>query len=254
MTLDRELEVPSAERNLLPRKPFQIASPSALKSVAIFAGLLTVVLVLQVLSGAYHAEFGTYSDESAHYVTSLMVREYILHPSASPIAFARNYYHHYPTVAIGHWPPFFYLVQGLWTVLFSASRVSVLLQLAFTSALLGFSVYREARRWFEFTGAALAGLLTVCVPLVQAYTAEEMAETLLALLCFWSVIYLARYIELERWQDSVGFGVFFALAVLTKGSGWLLALVPPVALVLTRKLHLLRRFSFWLSALLVAVL
>jgi hypothetical protein len=57
-----------------------------------------------------------------------------------------------------------------------------------------------------------------------------------------------------RWQDSLWFGVFFALAVLTKGSGWLLVLVPPVALLLARKLRLLLRPGFWISAGIVAVL
>jgi hypothetical protein len=44
------------------------------------------------------------------------------------------------------------------------------------------------------------------------------------------------------------------LAVLTKGNGWLLCLIPPVALLLTHKLRLLLRPSFWVSAVVVAVL
>ncbi len=182
-----------------------------------------------------------------------MVREYLTSPQLlSPLHFARDYYHHYPKVAFGHWPPLFYVVQALWMLLFSSSRVSILLELAATTSLLAYAVFSEARRWFGWKAGMLAGLLTVCLPLIQVYTDEEMAETLLVLTCFWSVIYFARYLDSERWQDSVAFGVFFALAVLTKGSGWLLAMVPPIALILTRKLRILSRSGFWLSALIVA--
>ena len=91
-----------------------------------------------------------------------------------------------------------------------------------------------------------AALLTVCLPLVQTYSDEEMSETLLTLMCFWSVIYFARYIRSERSRDSSLFALFFSLAVLTKGNGWLLAAVPPISLLLTRRLALLLRKSFWL--------
>ena len=38
------------------------------------------------------------------------------------MAFAENYYLHYPEVAMGHWPPGFYLLQAVWTLLFPTQR------------------------------------------------------------------------------------------------------------------------------------
>ncbi len=136
--------------------------------------------------------------------------------------------------------------------IFSAARTSVRLQIACTTALLGFGVFREGRKLLNAPLALIGALLTVCLPLVQTYSDEEMSETLLTLMCFWSVIYFARYIHSEKARDSFLFGVFFSLAVLTKGNGWLLAAVPPVALVLTRRLPLLLRKSFWVSVALIA--
>ncbi len=255
MPVKNQLDVPSAhtitQRRSLPPLRLSNSSRFALLLLVFFAA----AVALQLASGAYHSEFGGYPDEPAHYVTSLMVREYLTGSHLfSPLQFARDYYHHYPKVAFGHWPPLFYLVQALWMLLFSSSRISILLELAATTALLAYAVSLEARRWFGWKAGALAGLLTVCLPLIQTYTDEEMAETLLALTCFCSVIYFARYLDSERWQDSLAFGVFFALAVLTKGSGWLLAMVPPIALILTRKLRVLSRSGFWLPVLIVAAL
>ena len=228
---------------------------SAYWSAAAILVFLSLIIILQVASGAYGSEFSAYPDEPAHYVTSLMLRDYVAHfHFESPIKFAEAYYHHYPKVAFGHWPPFFYMVQAFWMLLFSASRVSVRLEIACTTAILAYAVFIEARRWFGSKLGFLAGLLTVCLPLVQTYSDEEMAESLLTLMCFWSTIFFARYVDSERWRDSVLFGVFFSLAVLTKGSGWLLAIVPPVVIVLTRKWRLMRQLSFWTPFVLISIL
>src|SRR4051794_1287068 len=199
MILDRELELPVADESASQRLVDECKQPRLRWDLAVLAALLGIVIVLQVLSGAYRAEFGAYPDEPAHYVTSLMLRDYLVHfHVASPLQFATEYYRHYPKVAFGHWPPFFYVVQAVWMGLFSAARSSVRLQIACTTALLGFGVFREARRLFSMPLAFAAALLTVCLPLVQTYSDEEMSETLLTLTCFWSVIYFARYIRSER--------------------------------------------------------
>ncbi len=255
MILENELEVSPVSRVEESSPVPSNRHKSYRVHIAVFAAFFLVVVLLQILSGAYHSEFGGYPDEPAHYVTSLMVRNYIADfQPVSPMKFAQDYYEHYPKVAFGHWPPFFYIVQAAWMLLFSASRASVRLEIAFTSALLAFAVYWEARRWFKWNVAFLAGMLTICLPLVQTYSDEEMAESLLVLTCFVSAAYFARYLETERWRPCVLFALFFSLAVLTKGSGWLLAFVPPIALLLTRRLDLLRRPQLWVAGAIVGVL
>ncbi len=223
--------------------------------VAVLSALFALAVVLQILNGAYKSEFGAYPDEPAHYVTSLMLREYITGPHPIlPLRFAEQYYHHYPKVAFGHWPPVFYIVQAIWMLLFSASRVSVRLEVAFTTALLAFSFWREAVRWFGKNVALLGAVLLVCLPLIQNATDEEMAESLLVLCCFWSTIYFGRFLQSGKRSDSLWFGLYFSLAVLTKGSGWLLVFLPPIAILLTRRFRVLLGSSFWLGVLLTAVL
>ena len=244
----------SVKQKHFPETP-KLFSSRFLMPAAVLGALLALAVVLQIFNGAYKSEFGAYPDEPAHYVTSLMVREYITGPHpALPLRFAEQYYHHYPKVAFGHWPPAFYIVQSIWMLLFSASRTSVRLEVAFTTALLAFSFWREAVRWFGKNAALLGAALLVCLPLVQNSTDEEMAESLLVLFCFWSTIYFSRFLESGKRSDSLWFGLYFSLTVLTKGSGWLLVFVPPIAILLTRKFRVLLESSFWLGVLLTAVL
>src|ERR1700737_1922031 len=89
------------------------------RDALVFLTLFGIVVSLQVASGAYHSEFGGYPDEPAHYVTSLMVHDYIAQMHwFSPTQFAEDYYAHYPKVAMGHWPPLLYVVQGAWMLIF----------------------------------------------------------------------------------------------------------------------------------------
>lgn len=214
----------------------------------VFLLLFSVVVVFQWASGAYAAEFGAYPDESAHYVTGLMVRDYVaaLAP-VPPMQFAEDYYLHYPKVAIGYWPPLFYVVQAAWTLVFSPSRWSVVVLMGLLTTLLASTVYLVMRREFSAQAGVTGALLLISLPLVQLHSAVIMADTLAALLIFWATLCFGRYLESEKWQDAAWFGVFAALAILTKASGLMLALVPPVAMLLSRRLRLFSRASLWIA-------
>ncbi|MGI8897482.1 MAG: ArnT family glycosyltransferase [Pyrinomonadaceae bacterium] len=223
--------------------------------VPIFLLFFAAAFLLQWVGGAYKADFGGHSDEGAHYVTGLMVRDYVASGHlTSPMRFAEEYYVHYPKVALGHWPPVFYLVQSAWTLPFSPSRTSILLLMAFLTALLAASVCSVIRSDFGIQAGMAAGLLLVSLPLIQLYTNMVMGESLLTLLMFLAVLSFGRYIDTERWQDTVKFGAIASIAILTKQGALSLALVPPIALLLSRRLYLLLRPSFWYPAVIVGLL
>lgn len=225
------------------------------RAIALALAFFGATVILQLLSGAYRAEFAGYPDESAHYVTSLMVRDFIASGDyTEPMKFANDYYAHYPKVALGHWPPVFYALGGTWMLLFSPSRISVLIGLALLTTLLAWMTSTAVKQKFGWAAGALAGFLLICLPLVQRYSDEVMAESLLTIFSFAAALCFAKYMETERWQDSARFGLFASLAILTKGNGWDLAIVPPVAILLTRQFGLLRKWTFWLPVLIVAAL
>ena len=62
------------------------------------------------------------SDETAHFVTGVMVRDYLHHVlDTSPLGFVESFYVRFPRVAIGHWPPAYYGLQGIWYEAFGVS-------------------------------------------------------------------------------------------------------------------------------------
>jgi hypothetical protein len=224
----------------------------AFRAASVFALFFAVVVLLQWRAGAFTAELSGYSDEAAHYLSGLLVRDYIAAGvPAGPMTFAQRFYGQYPYMAIGHWPPMFYAVVGVWMLLFSPSLVSVMLLMALITALIANSIYTVLRADFGEISALTTALLLILLPLVQRYSALVMLDNLLALLSFWAILHFGRFLETSHWLYAVKFGVLSSLAILTKGNAVYLALVPPIAVLVTRRFDLLRRVAFWLPALIV---
>ncbi len=212
---------------------------------------------LQTKSGAYQAEFGSEPDEAAHYVTGLCVRDYVAGgflTDHNPLNYAKKYYEHYPKVALGHWPPVFYLIQSAWTIPFSPSRTSVLLLMAFLTALIATTLFSVLQKEFGYWHGVFGALLFIVLPLTQRFSGAIMTEIPIALFALAATISFGRFLDNEKTCRAVWFGIFASLAILTKQSALALAFVPVFGILFTRKFHLLKRFSFWSSAIVVIVL
>ncbi len=215
---------------------------------------LAVAVVLQRLGGAYETELSGYPDEPAHFVTGVMVHEYLSNlPPGPMVPFAKEYYIHYPKVAMGHWPPVFYLVQGLWFLVFHVSRASVLWLMALITALISATLYSVVRKFFGMWAGIAAGLLFQCLPVVSTQTEQVMADLLVTLFGLWAALAFADFVREGRRRDLFRFALLTTLAIFTKNSGVYLVLVAPLALFLTKSLRRLLSPWFWLAAALVGL-
>lgn len=220
------------------------------EGVVAFAALLGIIVILQILGGAYASGFGGYPDEPAHLVTSLMVRDFIAGLDfRHPLQFAQQYYYHYPKVAIGVWPPVLYGALGTWFLLVGASRGSAMLFIALVAATTASVIYFTGKRLIGRWAGVLAAVLFVASPLVQEASARVMAEHLVTLGMLVSTLCFARFVRTERISDGLAFGSVAAVAILTHGNAWALGLVPAITLALTNRWYLLRRSGLWLAAL-----
>ncbi len=232
--------------------PFS-ASTRSVEAMAVFAVFFAAVVVLQLLSGAFSSAFGGYPDEPAHLVTSLMARDFLADANIQnlthPLQFARDYYYHYPKVAIGHWPPLFYAVAGVWFLIFDASRLTAILFIAMTAAVTATVIYFTGKRLVGIWAGALAAALFVASPLVQESSVRFMSEHLSTLASLVSALSFARLARSGRVVDGLLFGVAATLAILTHPNAWALALLPPLTIALTNRWWLLRRWGLWASTL-----
>ncbi len=219
-------------------------------------GFFIFALLLHWQAGTFQSEFGRYQDEGMHYVTGLMLHDFLLSPEAwtRPMAFAQDYYLHFPKIGLGNWPPLFPIVQALWELIFGASRVALLFLMILLNALLGWCVHHSLRHRVHPWHAALAGLLTIAAPLSQAQASMVMAEIPLALLTLLALLCFTCWLDSGTLRDALGFGFLTTAAIMTKGNAWVIFLVVPAALLLTGRLRLLLSRGWWLAIAIIALI
>jgi hypothetical protein len=219
--------------------------------------VLTIALLiigLQVMSGAYGAELST-PDESVHFVTGLMIRDYVAHSlPASPMHFAIDYYVHYPKIAFGAWPPLFHFVEAFWLLVWPPSRSSGMVLLATITFLVALTLYRTARRFWGRGKALGIAVLLVALPETQFLTNRLLADSLIGLFDLWATLWWARYLDGARLRDALAFGLLAGMSMLTKQNGVALLLIPILTVPLTGQWTLLRRGSFWCALTLAGII
>lgn len=214
-------------------------------SAALFLGFLVAAGALQVARHAYGAELSG-ADEPAHFVTSLLIRDYVRHGfPASPIAFAENYYLHYPKVAFGMWPPVFHTIAAAWMLALPASIVSVRVLIAIIIALAALLVTRLLDEDVGAGRAAAIGLAFVALPHVQLVTQQVMVDGLVVALGVAAALAWRRYSRTLAVRHALVFGALGSAAMLTKGNGVALLGLPFAWAALAGRWAMLRRAATW---------
>ena len=227
-----------------------------LNTVAIYCAVWVVLFFVSLLAshqmGSFEAEFDGNSDEASHFMTSLLLRDYVVSGATlSPVQFAERHYLAYPKSAFGVWPPLFHMLAGGWFVLFEPSRTSAMLLMATLLSLTGMVVFAAFRAELGGVAAGLLALFLVVTPTVAGEFGIWIADALLVPLMLAATWRFARFLETHALRDSVWFGVFAALAFLTKYNAAALILVPVVGITLTRQWKLWQNPRLWAAPALV---
>ncbi|MGE0392293.1 MAG: ArnT family glycosyltransferase, partial [Vicinamibacterales bacterium] len=219
-----------------------------------FLGFLAAVVALQVARGAYGAELSG-ADEPAHFVTALLIRDYVSQGlPASPLAYAENYYLHYPKVAFGMWPPVFHTTAAAWMLILPATVSSVRVLIAIVTAVAALLVTRLVEDDIGWRRAVAIGLAFVVLPHVQVVTQQVMVDGLVVALGVAAALAWRRYGRTGSARHAVVFGALGSAAMLTKGNGVALLGLPFVWAAIAGRWGILGRAATWYGLGLMLVL
>jgi glycosyltransferase involved in cell wall biosynthesis len=216
----------------------KMRDPWFLRAAMVFA--ILIFGVIQIAGGAYSAEFDGQQDESAHFMTGLMVRDFLVQlPLAHPIRWAEQYYVHYPRVRLGHWPPLFHAMEAIWFLLLPPSRFSAMLLMGLLAWAAALAFYRVARGMVGWGGAVGLTCLLMATPLFQQSTALLMTEmlSLVCGICFLSA--LARLLDAGGRGPAIAVALWAVMGLMVSGIAAALVPAPFVALLLARRWKLL---------------
>jgi hypothetical protein len=223
---------------------------------AILLFLMTsgIALASQYWLGGFASGF-SWSDESAHYVNGLLIYDWVR--AGAPlgmVAFARDYYMHFPKVLIGQWPPLYYGVEALaFMIAGHGPETAIALQAIFVGTL-GVLVGNAVLTVSGPIAAVIAALAAVTSPYILTNIQGVMLDVPLACVMFGASMAWAKYLTSGSWRWSLAFAATAAAAILIKGNGFCLALLPPLTLLIERDWRVLQRWTFWLPVPVVAIL
>lgn len=224
------------------------------QDLVVFCALFLAVIVVQVAVGAYQGERDNYSDEAAHFMNGLLVRDYLRDGlGENPIKFAEEYYLNYPKIAPGMWPPLFDVVLGVVALPGWPPFGAALVLLAFATAWTAWRLYRIVMAGGSRLGATLVASLFVFTPIVVDMTSVVMLDIVVAAFALEATYWLGLFFRTENWRHAALFGLFSACCCLTKANGVSMVLVPPLLMLITGQFRLLRHPGLYVAACIVVV-
>jgi hypothetical protein len=200
----------------------------------LLAALLAVFV--QWRTGAWRDDFSATGDESSHFTSSVAMSRYLTSGQLMhPYQFASQYYVHYPKLAFGKWPPFFYLLSGIWFLIFSPSRLTAMIFIALESAALAAVAYWVASRLLPPLLALLAALAVVATPFFALHSTIFMLEPQTAALGLLSLMAFLAVLEgVGLWAEAAFIAASCA-CILTKANGWAVLLSAGIGYLFLRR-------------------
>jgi hypothetical protein len=217
-------------------------APAVIRALPALLLFMAAALASQYFAGAYSGAIGAYPDEAAHYMSGLLIHDYVLSGLPEPpMEYAQRYYDRHPSLGIGYWPPAFYIAEALWMIPFGVSRASILVFCAVVCACLQFMLFQGISRRVEVVPALIAGVSFPLLPAVRYSNSMVMTDIFVALACFGATLSLAWFLERPGWRRAFLAGLWCSFALMSKLSAAYLVLVPPLAILISRRFDLLRR-------------
>src|SRR5439155_12103952 len=189
------------------------------------------------------------NDENRHVMTGVFFRDVLNDlPIAHPREYAIRYYLQYPALGVPLWPPFFYVVEGLFMTFFGTSA------LVAKAVILGFSclacvyLFLLARRTHGGEVAAVAVPLLAFAPVFFELSHQVMLEIPTLALGLGATYHFVRFLDLQRRSDLFAAAILSALAALTRFSAVYLLPVFLFLVIVRRQWGIFRRRDAYLAA------
>jgi hypothetical protein len=215
--------------------------------VALLAGALVLAAVV-VAHGIHKGEFDYNVDEAQHAVTGLFVAD-AFHdlPLFSPVQYAYHYYGQYPAVAIVHWPPLFYVFEGLSFKILGSTAVAARLTVLLFALLLGYQWFKLVDELTDPLTAAVSTAMLTLLPTVLLFEKTVMLEIPSLALAVAAIRSWMRFLEGGQRRFLWGFALWISAALLCKQTNVYVLLFCALSVAATGQWQRLRSRDFFLA-------
>ncbi len=213
-------------------------------SLAAFA--LSLVLALASVRGAADT-LPSDPDAFRHAMNGVLIHDLVRDGAMhSPITYTQRYFARYPAVSMPYHPPGFPAFTAVLYRLFGISHLTARAAVAVSVFAVFWLLFLLARALFDSAFLALfASSSLLLLPTVQRVSTDVMLEMPSLALGIGALLVWHTGWRQGKPHRLWWFGAIAALAVWTKQNAVFLILVPPMAILLSRRWDALRSFAFW---------
>ena len=181
-------------------------------------------------------EFDYNVDEAQHAVTGLFVSDAFRDlPIRHPVQYTYRYYAQYPAVAILHWPPLFYIVEGLSFLLFGPSVVSARLSVLLFCVLLLYQWFRLVEESLDVYSAEICTAVLGLLPIILLFEKSVMLEIPSLALTVAAIRHWIAYLEHHQRRSLYFSALWLSAALLCKQTSIYVLVFCGLTLVVTRQ-------------------
>lgn len=196
-------------------------------------------------------EFDYNVDEAQHAVTGLFAADAFRDlPIRHPVQYAYRYYAQYPAVGILHWPPLFYVFEGLCFLLFGPSVVSARLTILFFCVLLLYQWFRLVEENLDTYTAGVCTAVLGLLPMNLLFEKSVMLEIPSLALCVAAIRHWIAYLEQHPKGSLYPAALWLSAALLCKQTSIYVVVFCGLTLVITGQW---KRISFRDAAIFTAI-
>ncbi len=179
-------------------------------------------------------EFDYNVDEAQHAVTGLFIADAFRDlPIRHPAQYAYRYYAQYPAVAILHWPPLFYIFEGLSFLALGPSVVSARLTVLLFCVLLLYQWFRLVEEMLDSYTAGICTAALGLLPMVLLFEKSVMLEIPSLALGIAAIRHWIGYLEQNRRKSLYLAALWLSAALLCKQTSVYLLLFCVLTLLVT---------------------
>lgn len=231
----------------------KLSAPQIVKFFICCVILLCVIFATQVLQNAYATEL--LSDANGHYVTTLLAYDYIMAGfPGNPVSYAVDYFIHYPSIRIGNNPPAFYAFSSVWALLTNDSIHAALVLSALLALIYCVITLFFAGRVLGVGAGVVIAFVTALLPIFREVAASFLIDIPIGILSLAAALSYASFLNKNTARSAIWFSLLAATALMVKLSALFLALMVPLAILISGKFYLVRNKLFWLPLLIIGIL
>lgn len=162
-------------------------------------------------------EFDYNVDEAQHAVTGLFVADAFRDlPIRHPVQYAYRYYAQYPAVAILHWPPLFYIFEGLGFLVVGPTVVSARAMVLLFCVVLLYQWFRLVEETLDSYTAGICSAVLGLLPMILLFEKSVMLEIPSLALCVAAIRHWMAYLEQNQRKSVILSALWLSAALLCK--------------------------------------